>query len=192
MSRYFEKMPGAELVELLKLRDQNAWRHVFEQAVIPAMFTRRARQIMIDRKITPPDVWGMLFEYMMTNDHLDGYRGGSVIGWMKITAVGLLLRECEKNPRPVSSEDFENVQIDEGKKEDMKKLAEIELARQCFRKLWEKNARMALILLLRQKLEMTTAQIRIILGEEITETNIDQIAHRATEEMKVLRAKEAL
>ena len=77
-------------------------------------------------------------------------------------------------------------------KDYAKKLAEIELARQCFRKLWEKNARMALILLLRHKLEMTTAQIRIILGEEITETNIDQIAHRATEEMKVLRAKEAL
>ena len=183
---FFESMTDAEIVDLLKKQNHPAWDYVFAQAGLPVLKKRHIRGIMRDRQLSNLDVYGLLYDEMNYYGKIHQYKGGSVMGWIKLWVWGLVHRYCKKNPYSVSDEEASNALISMKAPEPKTEMREI--ADRCFRELWQEAPLRAYVLELKLNCNLSAREIKDLLNLS-SEDNVNQLFSRALKDMKRLRRK---
>ena len=178
----FDRESEALFVQKLYDGDNGAWEAVYTGAVLPVLRTTTRGgisyyRIVQDRALDERSIHSMLFEDMIHKERLKNYRYGCpVVYWMRHYVTKLILEFCKKNDSPVSDEDYKNVFISESRQEEW------DLVEQCFAELWKDKPMQAYVLLLRDKVGLSSKKVAALLNHT-NDANINQIHRRAFQEL---------
>ena len=203
-----------QIWELLKLQDADAWKLVWERAVLPESRGLRSGSKARDWGISAEELMSMLYVEMIGAGKISLYRddGGSIWGWLRTYVRGYVNR-AKPDERVVF---IEGVTVsggeDEGRErsfeEKLSKLVsdscgrdtlsvedpavlrreEWELVQKCFGDLWRRNPIRAYVHLLKTRMNLSSAQIKSMLAMT-SEANVDQTFSRAIKDMRKLKVE---
>lgn len=212
-------MPGTstalsdhEIYELLRLKDDYAWRLAFEHAVRKEALCSRSAEMVRKWGIDTCELLGMLFEEMIGKGRIELYRddGGSLWGWMRRYVRGYILRAnparrgeisldaegpwedgdgdgrpfSEKIAMALSESSGGNALV--GEDPELRRREEWDVVQECFGRLWRQNPMRAYVHLLKLRLNLSSTEIKDMLGVS-SEANVDQMFSRAARDMRKLR-----
>ena len=206
-----EALSDHEIYELLKLKDDLAWRMVWEKAVLAEVKSLRSSSQVRQWGVKSEELLSMLFMDMVGKGKLEYYRddGGSLWGWLRTYVYGYIRRANPANRREISLEgaiqDDEGAQgpsyIDKISKElsdaqgrdanpsedpAVRRREEWELVQKCFGTLWRENPLRAYVHLLKLRSNLSSTEIKNMLGIS-SEANVDQLFSRAAKDMRKLK-----
>ena len=187
--KYFDELPDAQLVQLLKDADNDAWVYIFVKVVLVVVrgSTKNGvsyRSILGDKFLEEKDVWSDLYIEMIERNKLDLYRYGCpLVYWMRIYAEKILLEYCKKISSHVSDECLKNVFVS---RTEIQETAEVNKA--SFAELWRENPMRAYVFLLKSQGYYSSEEIRDYLGLS-SSNNVDQFYARAKKDMGELIIK---
>lgn len=191
-----DRMLVARLIE----GDTEAWRHVTEQIALPlvradvrGIATRCARC-----GVSPEAVISRLYVNLSKNEHasLRAFRFecafSSWLCWQLWDASQGAIREAMGKINLTLSDpvDLDALTEQKASPAPMENKEEIAFANRLLAKLWERKPSQALVLLLRNDLELSSKAVGAFLGK--SPANVDQINHRAQTSMRALRDAEQL
>ena len=202
-----------EIYELLKLQDAEAWRLVWEKAVLPEARSLRSGQMARRFGIAAEEMMSLLYVEMIGAGKINLFRddGGSLWGWLRTYVRGYIHQADPVKRREISLEgaDFgdepdggasfedkvskmvsDSRGSDSSPLEDpaMRRKEEWELVQKCFGDLWKKNPMRAYVHLLKLRMNLSSAEIKCMLGVS-SEANVDQLFSRALKDMRELRVQ---
>ena len=201
-----------EVYELLKLRDDLAWKLVWEKVVLAEAKSLRSSAMMRQWGVTSEELLSMLFMDMVGKGKLELYRddGGSLWGWLRTYVRGYVLRANPAERREISLEGAGAADAeDEGGRSFEEKVSKMmsdaagrdanpsedpavrrreewELVQNCFGELWKENPLRAYVHLLKLRLNLSSTEIKNMLGIS-SEANVDQLFSRALKDMRKLK-----
>lgn len=201
-----------EVYELLKLRDDLAWKLVWEKVVLAEAKSLRSSAMMRQWGVTSEELLSMLFMDMVGKGKLELYRddGGSLWGWLRTYVRGYILRANPAERREISLEGAGAADAeDEGGRSFEEKVSKMmsdaagrdanpsedpavrrreewELVQNCFGELWKENPLRAYVHLLKLRLNLSSTEIKNMLGIS-SEANVDQLFSRALKDMRKLK-----
>ena len=161
--------------------------------------------------VSPEELMGRLYEDMIARGKIELYRddGGSLVGWMKSYVRGYIREANPSRRREISidtvgleGEDNANFEekiskeVSDAKGRDSSPIEDPVLRRQeewavvqrCFGELWRKNPLRAYVHLLKLRLNLSSRQIKDMLGIS-SEANVDQLFSRAVKDMRKLQVE---
>jgi hypothetical protein len=203
-----------ELWILLKEQDAEAWKLVWEKAVLAEARAFRNSQVVRKWGIDEEELMGLLYEVMIGQGKINLYRdeGGSIFGWMRTYVNGFIRKANPDKLRDVpmgagnvkegeSSEarGFEekvSIEVSDAnasnsfRTEDVffRRREEWETVQKCFGDLWRKNPVRAYVHLLKLRMNLSSSEIKSMLGVS-SEANVDQMFSRAVKDMQELKVK---
>jgi len=202
-----------EIYELLKLQDAEAWRLVWEKAVLPEAKSLRSGQMARRWGITPEEMMSLLYVEMIGGRKIDLYRddGGSLWGWLRTYVRGYVRRADPSDKKEISLEGADFGDESEGGASFEDKVSKIvsdsrgrdaspfedpavrrreewELVQKCFGDLWKKNPMRAYVHLLKLRMNLSSTEIKDMLGVS-SEANVDQLFSRALKDMRELKVR---
>ena len=196
----------------LKEQDAEAWRLVWEKAVLPEVKSLRTAAMAREWGVTAEELMSLLYVEMIGARKIDLYRddGGSLWGWLRTYVRGYVLRADPRKRRELPLSGAEDGDEDGGASfEDKiaKKLSaargrdavpgedpavrrreEWELVQKCFGDLWKKNPLRAYVHLLKLRMNLSSTEIKDMLGVT-TEANVDQMFSRALKDMRKMKVE---
>ena len=201
-----------EVYELLKLRDDLAWKLVWEKVVLAEAKSLRSSAMMRQWGVTTEELLSMLFMDMVGKGKLELYRddGGSLWGWLRTYVRGYILRANPAERREISLEgagaadaedeggrsfeekvskmmsDAAGRDANPGEDPAVRRREEWELVQNCFGELWKENPLRAYVHLLKLRLNLSSTEIKDMLGIS-SEANVDQLFSRALKDMRKLK-----
>lgn len=201
-----------EVYELLKLRDDLAWKLVWEKVVLAEAKSLRSSAMMRQWGVTSEELLSMLFMDMVGKGKLELYRddGGSLWGWLRTYVRGYILRANPAERREISLEgagaadaedeggrsfeekvskmmsDAAGRDANPGEDPAVRRREEWELVQNCFGELWKENPLRAYVHLLKLRLNLSSTEIKDMLGIS-SEANVDQLFSRALKDMRKLK-----
>ena len=201
-----------EVYELLKLRDDLAWKLVWEKVVLAEAKSLRSSAMMCQWGVTSEELLSMLFMDMVGKGKLELYRddGGSLWGWLRTYVRGYILRANPAERREISLEgagaadaedeggrsfeekvskmmsDAAGRDANPGEDPAVRRREEWELVQNCFGELWKENPLRAYVHLLKLRLNLSSTEIKDMLGIS-SEANVDQLFSRALKDMRKLK-----
>lgn len=201
-----------EVYELLKLRDDLAWKLVWEKVVLAEAKSLRSSAMMRQWGVTTEELLSMLFMDMVGKGKLELYRddGGSLWGWLRTYVRGYVLRANPAERREISLEgagaadaedeggrsfeekvskmmsDAAGRDANPGEDPAVRRREEWELVQNCFGELWKENPLRAYVHLLKLRLNLSSTEIKDMLGIS-SEANVDQLFSRALKDMRKLK-----
>ena len=202
-----------EIYELLKLQDAEAWRLVWEKAVLPEARGLRSGQMARRFGITAEEMMSLLYVEMIGGGKINLYRddGGSLWGWMRTYVRGYVHQADPAKKREISLEgvdfgddtdggasfeDKVSKMVSDSRGRDsslledpaMRRKEEWELVQKCFGDLWKKNPMRAYVHLLKLRMNLSSTEIKCMLGVS-SEANVDQLFSRALKDMRELKVQ---
>ena len=202
-----------EIYELLKLQDADAWRLVWEKAVLPEAKSLRCGQMARRFGITAEEMMSLLYVEMIGARKIELFRddGGSLWGWLRTYVRGYIHQADPAKKREVSLEGIDFGEESDGgtrfeekvakmvsdsrgreasPSEDpaMRRKEEWELVQKCFGDLWKKNPMRAYVHLLKLRMNLSSTEIKCMLGVS-SEANVDQLFSRALKDMRELKVQ---
>ena len=202
-----------EIYELLKLQDADAWRLVWEKAVLPEAKSLRSGQMARRFGITAEEMMSLLYVEMIGARKIELFRddGGSLWGWLRTYVRGYIHQADPAKKREVSLEGIDFGEESDGgtrfeekvakmvsdsrgreasPSEDpaMRRKEEWELVQKCFGDLWKKNPMRAYVHLLKLRMNLSSTEIKCMLGVS-SEANVDQLFSRALKDMRELKVQ---
>lgn len=202
-----------EIWILLKEQDAEAWKLVWEKAVLAEARAFRNSQVVAKWGIDEEELMGQLYEVMIAQGKIELYRddGGSIFGWMRTYVNGFIRKSNPDKLRDVpvgagalrddddSFKGFEekiSVGVSEPcssnsfSSEDIfiERREEWERVQKCFGDLWLKNPVRAYVHLLKLRMNLSSSEIKSMFGIS-SEANVDQMFSRAIKDMQELKVK---
>lgn len=202
-----------EIYELLKLQDAEAWRLVWEKAVLPEARSLRSGQMARRFGIAAEEMMSLLYVEMIGAGKINLFRddGGSLWGWLRTYVRGYIHQADPVKRREISLEgadfgdepdggasfeDKVSKMVSDSRGRDsspledpaMRRKEEWELVQKCFGDLWKKNPMRAYVHLLKLRMNLSSAEIKCMLGVS-SEANVDQLFSRALKDMRELRVQ---
>lgn len=200
--------------EYLKLQDADAWRLVWEKAVLVETKSIRSAEMARKWGITAEELMSMLYVEMIGANKLALYRddGGSIWGWLRQYVRGYIRRANPAEKREISleglvSEDSDGDRDGEAEEKIAKKMSDASsgasytaedpairrreewlLVQKCFADLFRKNPMRAYVHWLRLRMNLSSIEIKNMLGMS-SAANVDQTFARALKDMKELKEK---
>jgi len=198
--------------EHLKLQDGAAWRLAWEKAVLPEAKSLRSAEMARKWGLTPEELMSMLYVEMIGARKIELFRddGGSLWGWLRQYVRGYIRRANPAERREISlegtglaSDEGENEGLEEKISKDLsdargpnaspledpaERREAWELVQKCFGDLWRKNPMRAYVHLLKLRLNLSSTEIKNMLGMT-SEANVDQTFARALRDMKKLKVE---
>lgn len=173
------------LVEKLWTGNDAAWNYVLCRTVIPMMRQELYYRIKKDRQISEYDVLGMLFDVLVAQKKLATFQFRCPFFlWVRHYVTKVIFSFLQKNPTPVSDENVTDILTGESAREPLDE--EIEVARECFRRLWKKNPLRAYVHLLMGMNDMQAGEVMNLLSLSSVQ-NVYQLHSRAVADMRDLR-----
>lgn len=196
----------------LKEQDAEAWRLVWEKAVLPEVKSLRTAAMAREWGVTAEELMSLLYVEMIGARKIDLYRddGGSLWGWLRTYVRGYVLRADPRKRRelPLSgaedgdedgSASFEEKiakKLSDARGRDavpgedpaVRRREEWELVQKCFGDLWKKNPLRAYVHLLKLRMNLSSTEIKDMLGVT-TEANVDQMFSRALKDMRKMKVE---
>lgn len=181
-------------LEGIKAGDDDAWREVWENVIVPETSSQKNFEIMEKHSITAGDLMGMLFEDMIHRQKIELYHndGSSLKSWLRCYVKGYILNSSPYKHGEISI--YTQVQGEEDDQEGM--LPEIstednnvlmkeiwEMTHYCFKDLWNQSPQKAYVLLLKTRFHLSSDEIRDFLDIS-SSANVDQIFSRAIKFMR--------
>lgn len=205
-----EEFTDHELYGLLKDRDDEAWRIVWQEVVLKIARIPKYAQMMRKWNLEPAELHSRLFWEMVYKGRIENYRddGGSLFAWLGSYVRGYITREKPREGlvyagAAIGGDDGEgettfeenivaglSEQGDRNALRDVdpameRKLA-IEEAEACFAELWRESPLKAYVLLLKHRLNLSSAEIQNMLSIS-SRANVDQLSSRAVKDMGKLK-----
>ena len=202
-----------EIYELLKLQDAEAWRLVWEKAVLPEARSLRSGQMARRFGIAAEEMMSLLYVEMIGAGKINLFRddGGSLWGWLRTYVRGYIHQADPVKRREISLEgadfgdepdggasfeDKVSKMVSDSRGRDsspledpaMRRKEEWELVQKCFGDLWKKNPMRAYVHLLKLRMNLSSTEIKCMLGVS-SEANVDQLFSRALKDMRELRVQ---
>jgi hypothetical protein len=178
-------LPDRELANELWAGNDRAWEYVFLRSVIPVLKQPKFFNIMHDRGLSSRDVYAMVYENLVYRKKLALFEFRCpVIFWIRRYVIKEILNYCQKNPWPVSDEEYKLGLNKKAAPEVSRE--EVELAQECFAKLWRQNPMRAYVHLLKVKNEMSAKDIMSLLNVS-SESNVNKIFERAIDDIRTFR-----
>lgn len=175
------------IVDKLWRGDDDAWGYVYLNSVLPIIKKPVFYRMIVDRKLSKVEIYGLVYEKMISQRKLSLYAGGRLKYWIRYYVIGVIVDYCRKNDIPVSPDVAETTNEDKEAPIDLPK-DELEFAQRCFKTLWRKNPMRAYVHLLKAKHDLSILQIQQILNIS-SKKNTAKIAERALSDMCELRQK---
>ena len=185
---------GASWFEGIKSGDDEAWRAVWERAIVPEVKSQKNLEIMERNSLTDGDLMGMLYEDMIYRRKIELYRndGGSLKSWLRSYVRGYILNSSPYKHGEISI--YTQCEGDEGTRDGV--LPEVstddnnvmmkeiwEMTHYCFKDLWNQSPQKAYVLLLKTRFHLSSDEIRDFLDIS-SNANVDQIFSRAVKFMR--------
>lgn len=202
-----------EIYELLKRQDAEAWRLVWEKAVLPEARSLRSGHMARRFGISAEELMSLLYVEMIGAGKINLFRddGGSLWGWLRTYVRGYIRQADPVRKREISLEgadfgdesdggasfeDKVSKMVSDSRGRDaspledpaMRRKEEWELVQKCFGDLWKKNPMRAYVHLLKLRMNLSSAEIRCMLGVS-SEANVDQLFSRALKDMRELKVQ---
>ena len=189
----YKDISDKKLVGLLLQEDMNAWDYVLTELVAPICYSRKYTEICAKNSISPDSLITRVWMLLRNNDYrkLHLFRGDSSF----TTYLFIVVREAqryevrEKNGKislVLSEDDTYCSQIMSREGSDSAELQdEMRFANELFAGLWQENPQQALVLLMRNALNLSAREVASFLNESAG--NVDQMNSRAKTKMRKLR-----
>lgn len=183
-------MTSDEIYEAVKAGEDEGWRQVWENVIVPEMRTNRSGALARKYCLTDGDLMGMLYEDMIGRGKIGLFRndGGSLWGWMRQYVRGYVTRsnpnahgEFSIEGTAASDENGEEIALPVEDKGVLRSEVWL-MTHRCFKDLWNDDPRKAYVLYLRTRMRLSTAETAEML--DLTEANVDQIFSRAVKQMR--------
>ncbi|MBR1871075.1 MAG: hypothetical protein IJ802_04545 [Kiritimatiellae bacterium] len=204
-------MTDSEIYGLLKDRDAEAWRLVWENAVLAEAKSRKNSEMMHRWGLEAEELMCRLYWEMVHKGRLENYRndGGSIYGFLRAYVRGYILKADPAKAREVPMGAFrkgdgeesdenleENIALDlsdsgAGKSspvEETLRREDWEEVQRCFAELWRKSPLKAYVHVLRLRAGWSSEKIKNLLGIS-SAANVDQMFKRATTEMREMKVR---
>ena len=208
----FEHASDHVVWEYLKLQDAEAWKLVWERAVLAEVESYRSATKVRDWGVPAEELMSLLYVEMVGGGKLALYRddGGSLWGWMRTYVRGYILR-AQPDSRLSSLERAGETAGEDGGRgfeekvslclsdwrgrdalptEDpaVRRREQWELVQKCFADLYRKNPMRAYVHWLRLRMNLSSTEIKSMLGMS-SEANVDQTFSRAVKDMRNLKVQ---
>jgi hypothetical protein len=186
-----ETLADRELVDRLIRNDRNAWDAVVADMVLPIAQTRKFAEILTKVNEPASAVLGELYLDLRKDDSrkLRDFRfEGPFRGWLFFQVKNAVKTVVRKSRSPfvqnLSDEELDRALEGWCVRDRPAGLRdELEVGEACFVRLWRDNPTHAYVLLLKNRLELPSEDIRTLLGLS-SANNVDQINRRAKQRMR--------
>lgn len=179
-----------ELVERLIENDQDVWKMVIVTMVVPLTKTRKIAEILTKINESSMTVVSELYLDLQKEEcrKLKNFRfEGPFRGWLFFqvkNAIKIIIRKS-KRAEALDLSDYDvdealSVWITHDRPSGLQD--EVDIGEACFARLWKSNPKFAFVLLLKNKLELPSDEVCMLLGLS-SANNVDQINRRAKQQM---------